>query len=92
MNIDSMIEVLTAYKNGEQIQSKHCDGQWINHPKPAWDFYECEYRVKPKPLEMWVNLYGESNWSTFKTQREAEIIANQHSDHKRTIHMVEVDE
>ena len=52
-------DVLHAYAEGEEIQARYGDGDWINigfltHP-------EHEYRIKPKKVkkEGWVNVYSE---------------------------------
>ena len=51
-------DVLHAYAEGEEIQARYGDGDWINigfltHP-------EHEYRIKPKKVkkEGWLNIYS----------------------------------
>lgn len=60
MTIDEMIEVLQAAKAGKKIQARSNgevkDGDWIDGEKwhnvlPNWDFYHCDFRVKPEPRE-----------------------------------------
>lgn len=63
-SIDSMIEVLQAYKEGKKIEWKgELDRKWTDFPmnnSGPWDFYEFEYRVKKEPLVKWaaVNQFG----------------------------------
>ena len=62
MNIDDMILVLTAYKEGQTIQFlafdephwKDCRGD------PVWAFNLNEYRVKPEPREWYAVVEGYS--------------------------------
>lgn len=42
-----MIEVMQAYERGEQIEI-FVKGHWVEHDNPYWDWYNFDYRVKPK--------------------------------------------
>lgn len=50
--IDEMIAVMTAYKNGKEIECK-CKNMpcadWFTIEKPSWDWSCCDYRVKQEP-------------------------------------------
>ena len=52
-DIDEMIEVMQAYKNGEQIEFCYTDEVikvWQDtNGKPLWNWGDTDYRVKPKP-------------------------------------------
>ena len=52
-DIDEMIEVMQAYKNGEQIEFCYTDEVikvWEDtNGKPLWNWGDTDYRVKPKP-------------------------------------------
>jgi hypothetical protein len=53
MTEDEIIEVTTAYKNGEQIQFyDSITGEWENIYKPLWNFGTYKYRIKPKPTKL----------------------------------------
>jgi hypothetical protein len=56
MDIDSMIAVLQAYKDGKRIQAidKQHKGAWNNCQIPLWDFQNNDYRVQPEPREIWI--------------------------------------
>ena len=46
-----MIEVMQAYERGEKIEMKFLDSDdccWMEVIDPLWDWYESDYRVKPK--------------------------------------------
>lgn len=53
-NIEEMIKVMKAYKNGETIERrikryiKGCDDSWVTIPSPIWNWYDYDYRVKSK--------------------------------------------
>ena len=57
--IDEMIEVMTAYKNGAEIESKpYVLEYWSNNYSPQWDWVDCEYRIKEQKkkvvMEKWL--------------------------------------
>lgn len=62
MTPDQIIEVVTAFKNGKKIESKfkdYSEAVWNDAPNPYWDFSDKDYRVKPEPMELWVNVYDD---------------------------------
>ena len=53
MGISEMIDVLTAYRDGKEVECKgksHSAVCWGHVPSPKWDFSQCDYRVLPEPL------------------------------------------
>ena len=61
-DIDHMIAVLQAFKKGKAIQSRYRPQQdidvcWIDATEPSWDWDTFDYRVKPEPRRIWVNMY-----------------------------------
>ena len=79
-DIDHMIAVLTAAKEGKAIQRRHrthrdIDGFWKDVRSLHWNWADFDYRVKPaEPRRIWVNLYSsgvlsDRNWCS---QSEAE--------------------
>ena len=66
MNIDEhikeyqrRIEVMQAAEEGKGLEYKvRAFGDWLECNSPIWDWDECDYRVKPKPREVWVNCYN----------------------------------
>jgi hypothetical protein len=55
------IRVMQAYEDGAEIESRAAGvaGKWYASDKPAWNWFDREYRVKPKPKEIWVNEYDD---------------------------------
>lgn len=51
MEINEMIEVLTAFKEGKKIEyrSRLVDENFIDSNAPTWNFGTTEYRIKPQP-------------------------------------------
>ena len=84
MTHDEIIAVVTAHKSGKTIQWKGKNvsaGDWVDAVRfePSWDFLCNEYRVKPEPHVLWVNVYdprGEETYkrtgNTYGTREEAE--------------------
>ena len=62
-DIDHMIAVMQAAKEGKAIQRRHhhlhdIDVHWIDAPKPSWNWTAFDYRVKPaEPRRVWLNFY-----------------------------------
>lgn len=59
MTVDEMIAVLTHYKNGGKVQCKNkANLCWLDfiECQPRWDFIQFDYRAKPEPLTIWVEL------------------------------------
>lgn len=50
-----MIDVMSAYIDGEKIQTrlKHCevfsDKEWEDNEYPSWNWYSREYRIRKEP-------------------------------------------
>ena len=63
------IEVMQAALDGKQVEFKFNGSEWgrcLVNPNFGWTDYD--YRIKPEPLELWVNVvddYTSSiNWAT----------------------------
>ena len=48
-SIESMIEVLQAYKDGKKIEFLTRVGVWEHIEKPEWNFNKFQYRIAPEP-------------------------------------------
>lgn len=62
-DIDSMVTVMQAFKEGKAIQywarcNRSTDENWGDAPNPIWNWASYDYRVKPEPRRVWVNMYG----------------------------------
>lgn len=52
MNISKKIEIMKAYSEGKQIESRAIGriGDWKECLDPTWNFENNEYRIKPKQV------------------------------------------
>ena len=91
MTLNEMIDVLEAKKRGEIIQRqwKCCIVPWSDDDDPLWNFEQCNYRVKPKPREWWINEY-ESGSGLDRYATKAEATARAAPGRLRCVHVIEV--
>lgn len=72
MTPDQIIEVVTAFKNGKKIEFKNPTiGTWWEARHPRWNFYHYDYRVKPEPMELWVNVYDDGSGMGYTNKASA---------------------
>lgn len=100
MTTKEKIEVMQAYLDGKQIQTRRLRrdkggwADWPNEGEPVWDFWSCEYRIKPEPripIEEWRVLYKDGSWShPFGIARAAKAVLNATSGAERVVHFREV--
>ena len=54
MTTKEMIEVITAFENGQEIEAQRkCSdnsANWFDATSPSWDFYTCNFRIKQKQV------------------------------------------
>lgn len=94
MTPQEQLEILTAYVAGEVIQyqpdSRLGWGTIINGSTTyKFDFEHNKYRKKPKPLELWVNVYGTGSGEAYAHFTKEDAIVN-FAGGGRTVHMREV--
>jgi len=82
---EKLLPLIKAYVGGEIIQYKY-NSKWVDAASPAFDD-ESEYRIKPKPLELWVNVYEHGSSACFESKSTAEFSLRAGG---RTVHMREV--
>jgi len=93
MDIEEMIEVLEAYRDGRRIQSKsRVKPEWLDNDKPQFSFDCCEYRIAPEPLTLWANIGKDRDWYyVYTSENEARKDAMPLSDFSRVaVKMAEV--
>jgi hypothetical protein len=97
--VKKIMPVIQAFANGDAIQRKRPqDGEWEDI-FGLWLYGDCEYRIKPNPVECWVNV-GVGDMvlgTTWDTESEAKESAERirgaiKGDRVRTIRMREVTE
>lgn len=50
--IKEMISIMQAYADGKKIEFRDNNGEhksWENTYTPCWDWFGCDYRIKPEP-------------------------------------------
>ena len=72
MTPKEMIEVLQHFGAGGDVESKGDDGIWRWTVAPVWDFLSYDYRIKPKPLELWGNASPDNYFVPHGDKKEAE--------------------
>ena len=63
------VKVMEAYANGKKIQYLNDDNEWIDTPKPFFDWHNYVYRIKPEP-----------KYRPFKSQEECWHEMHKHPD------------
>jgi len=75
MNTKEMIEVMQAFEDGKEVQSRYSESElgadWFEASDPCWDWDEFEYRIKPEPKEVWVNEYDGLRPVAYLTKADA---------------------
>jgi hypothetical protein len=96
-----LLPVMEAWARGETIECRRLGSsdKWESFGDILW-LDECEYRIKPKPLEVWINVYSAGHSSSdidddalaFATQQEAEQFGKRFPGYRHTIKLREVEE
>ena len=58
MTHDEMIAVIEHHKNGGEIQClrKNVLANWVDTDGLNWNFTEFDYRIKPEPMTLWLEI------------------------------------
>jgi hypothetical protein len=59
MTPKEMIEVISAFERGEQIEYQpniNSNGDWMPNPNPKWSFAHYNYRTAPKKIKLYAYL------------------------------------
>ena len=67
-DLATKIKVMQAALDGKEIESyvMHCPRiDWILDPSPEFNWEKRDYRIKPEPLELWVNVYEDFTSSPY---------------------------
>jgi len=83
-------EVMQAFEGGAEIESKaeRREGAWFYADDPCWDWVDYNYRIKPEPLVLWVNVIPGQEPQAYT--REMRAVQELKFDVGRTIKMIEV--
>lgn len=80
MTHDEMIEVIAAHRDGKGVEVSERSptrDNWRVAVKPAWDFSDYKYRVKPEPPTCYANIYPHSTTYGYETKQAADSAAGQ---------------
>ena len=54
-----MIAVIDHHKNGGKLQAKgNFTDEWRDVNKPKFNFMDLDYRIKPEPMTLWLEVSG----------------------------------
>jgi len=57
MTHDEMIAVIKHHRDGGKVQHRYHDHEtWDDTFAPGWNFYENDYRPKPEPIVVYVEV------------------------------------
>lgn len=69
--VQEQIAVMLAWISGKPIEiKKYDDTFWSKVLEPAWNWADYDYRVKPEPKVIYVNLYKSGAWGRVYESRE----------------------
>jgi hypothetical protein len=78
MTHDEMIAVIQHHKNGGKVEFLSMSGGWIlvADNKPNWNFATTNYRPKPEPMVLWIEVTGAGYArATYKNKPESKAYA-----------------
>src|SRR5690348_10731135 len=88
------IKVLQHYADGGDVQCRSFGNPWNDLDVPIFNFFDAEYRIKPKPAEGWGTIWNDNDPETL-TGHPSEETAKQRcvqSRERRVIRWREVTE
>ena len=79
-DIDHMIAVMQAFKEGKAIQSRlrahrDVDEFWSYAPAPSWNWTVFDYRAKPELRRVWLNIREDVMPSVYTSRSQADLHA-----------------
>lgn len=88
------IEVMQAALDGEKIEQQHfTEDRWVNVAgNISWNWNAMDYRIKPKPLEFWVNVYDDGEKRYFNNKDESTLDVGGRKGFVKTVKACEVTE
>jgi hypothetical protein len=67
------IAIMQAFERGEDVEfCDHAETLWYETREPVWDWSHADYRIKPKLIEGWVNVYPEGYGSLYASREDAD--------------------
>ncbi len=70
MTHDEMIAVIQHHKNGGKVEWSHYNKNvWSDSLTPCWDFLEFDYRPKPEPMVIYIQVFDDNSVRYCGTQK-----------------------
>jgi len=59
-DLEAKIKVMRAFLEGKEVEVSLSDddSRWTALESPSWDWVAFDYRIKPKPMEFFVDVYA----------------------------------
>jgi hypothetical protein len=68
---------MQAFERGEAVEFRdNTEAHWNDSRVPIWGWGYYDYRIKPKLIEGWVNLYPDGTLSLYERRESADKFAN----------------
>ena len=88
------IKVMQAFVDGIEVEFHGQQGSWTPVPSddctiPTWNFASVKYRIKPKPLEVWVWMHHSGGMNGDAYFAENACRAMHQSDTGRAVRFIE---
>lgn len=82
MNHDQAIEALQAHKEGKIVQGRprNSNQPWKDLERPLFNFFLTEFRAKPEPRTIFLNIYKDGDKFIHRSKEAAEEIAKENKD------------
>lgn len=71
MTHDEMIAVIQHHKNGGAVEYRQNGNPWKNASTPQWSFDTYDYRPKPEPIVIWVEVDSDNKPIGFYNEKPA---------------------
>lgn len=70
------LEFVKAFADGQDIQvRRYPDAEWENVIDSSFCSMSAEYRIKPRPIEGWANVYENGHTGLYPTKAKADASA-----------------
>jgi hypothetical protein len=73
MTHDEMIAVITHHRDGGKVEFAHKRGScWESTISPCWDFQSFDYRPKPEPMVIYVEVFNNNSVRCYGTKKPSD--------------------
>lgn len=87
-------QIMLAFARGEKVQCLGCGGEWYTSINYSWNCPASDYRIAPKPIEVWLwrNINGTLYYKAYKDKDECFCAAEAFTSHGKPVLFREVTE